>query len=124
MAHDEFDRARPLCRLGQLVDEETIGLLALHRFCRDANDANDIILRRAQLDRRRARDDILRRFQAFPPRILNPAENPDLGRDRFGPVVAKGESRSRAGRHDLQKNGSDLQGRGRGAARGEPAGEQ
>jgi hypothetical protein len=67
VAHHQIDCALALWRLGQFVDEETVGLLALDRFFRDANDAGDVVLRRLQLDRRGARDDILRWLQPLPP---------------------------------------------------------
>ena len=124
VAHHQSHCARALWRPGQLVDEETVGLLALNRFFRDANDAGDIVLRRLQLDCRGARDHIVRWLQPLPSGLLSPAENPDLGRDRLGPIVTQRDRRRRARRHDLQKDGSDLQGRGRGAACGEPGGEQ
>ena len=52
VADHQSDCALALWRLGQLVDEEAICFLALHRFFRYANDAGDIVLRRLQLDRR------------------------------------------------------------------------
>jgi hypothetical protein len=89
-----------------------------------AGSASLRFLRGLQLDCRGARDHIHRWLQPLPPGLLSPAENPDLGRDRLGPIVTQRDRRRCAGRHDLQKNGSDLQGRGRGAACGEPGGEQ
>jgi hypothetical protein len=124
VAHHEIDCERALRHLRQFVDEEPIGLLACHRVFRQTNGANDVVLCRAQLDCRRARDHILCWFESFLPALLNPAKNPDLGRDWLCPGVAERDRRCRAGRHDLQKNGRDLQGRGRGAACGDPAGEQ
>jgi hypothetical protein len=43
VAHHQNDGALALWRLGQLIDEETVDLLALNRFFRDANDAGDVV---------------------------------------------------------------------------------